>query len=35
MPTVNKILYGWCGFILILLLIFGPMILFSGLNPVS
>lgn len=26
---------GWVGFILLLLIIFGPMILFSGLNPTS
>jgi hypothetical protein len=35
MPAYIKVLFGWCGFILILLLIFGPMILFSGLNPIS
>lgn len=34
-PMISKIVFGWCGFILILVLIFGPMILFSGLNPVS
>lgn len=34
-PRVSKVLFGWCGFILILLLIFGPMILFSSLNPIS
>lgn len=32
---LTKILLGWCGFFLILLLIFGPMIIFSGLNPAS
>lgn len=26
---------SWAGFILILLIIFGPMILFSGLNPIA
>ncbi len=26
---------GWISFILILLIIFGPMILFSGLNPIA
>lgn len=26
---------GWLGFTLILLIIFGPMILFSGLNPIA
>jgi|688.fasta_scaffold2033629_1 hypothetical protein len=26
---------GWLGFIAILLIIFGPMILFSGLNPIA
>lgn len=26
---------GWIGFILLLLIIFGPMILFSGLNPTA
>jgi hypothetical protein len=26
---------GWVGFILIFLIIFGPMILFSGLNPIA
>jgi len=26
---------GWAGFIIILLIIFGPMILFSGLNPIA
>jgi hypothetical protein len=26
---------GWIGFIIILLIIFGPMILFSGLNPIA
>lgn len=26
---------GWIGFILIVLIIFGPMILFSGLNPIA
>ena len=30
----NKI-SGFCGFILILIIIFGPMILFSGLNPIA
>lgn len=33
-PWFYKII-GWVGFILILLIIFGPMILFSGLNPVA
>jgi len=33
MSKVMKILMGWLLLILILLLIFGPMILFSGLNP--
>lgn len=28
-------LVGWLGFIIILLIIFGPMILFSGLNPIA
>lgn len=26
---------GWIGFILLFLIIFGPMILFSGLNPTA
>jgi hypothetical protein len=26
---------GWIGFILILIIIFGPMVLFSGLNPIA
>jgi hypothetical protein len=26
---------GWAGFIIILFIIFGPMILFSGLNPIA
>jgi len=26
---------GYAGFIILLLIIFGPMILFSGLNPTS
>lgn len=26
---------GWIGFIILLLIIFGPMILFSGLNPTA
>ena len=26
---------GWAGFILIIIIIFGPMILFSGLNPIA
>jgi hypothetical protein len=26
---------GWCGFLILLLIIFGPMILFSGLNPTA
>lgn len=30
-----KVLMGWALFLLILLLLFGPMILFSGLNPTS
>jgi len=34
MPWYYKII-GWTGFILILLIIFGPMILFSGLNPIA
>ena len=33
-PWYYKIM-GWSGFILILLIIFGPMILFSGLNPIA
>lgn len=33
-PWYNKII-GWGGFIIILLIIFGPMILFSGLNPIA
>lgn len=28
-------LIGWAGFIIIILIIFGPMILFSGLNPIA
>lgn len=31
---VSKII-GWVGFILIILIIFGPMILFSNLNPIA
>lgn len=34
-PMISKVFFGWCGFILILLLIFGPMVLFSSLNPIS
>lgn len=33
-PWYYKIM-GWAGFIIILLIIFGPMILFSGLNPIA
>lgn len=33
-PWYYKII-GWVGFIIILLIIFGPMILFSGLNPIA
>jgi hypothetical protein len=33
-PWYYKIM-GWSGFILIILIIFGPMILFSGLNPIA
>ena len=33
-PFYYKII-GWAGFIIILLIIFGPMILFSGLNPIA
>lgn len=33
-PWYSKII-GWAGFIIILLIIFGPMILFSGLNPIA
>ena len=33
-PWYYKII-GWSGFIIILLIIFGPMILFSGLNPIA
>ncbi len=33
-PMSAKIM-GWAGFILIILIIFGPMILFSGLNPIA
>lgn len=33
-PWYYKIM-GWSGFIIILLIIFGPMILFSGLNPIA
>jgi len=33
-PFYYKIM-GWAGFILILIIIFGPMVLFSGLNPVA
>ena len=28
-----KLTLGWCSVIMILLLIFGPMLLFSNLNP--
>lgn len=31
-PGVIKFAMGWCSFIVLLILIFGPMILFSGLN---
>jgi hypothetical protein len=30
-----KKIAGWVGFILIIVIIFGPMILFSGLNPIA
>jgi hypothetical protein len=33
-PWYYKIV-GWLGFIIILFIIFGPMILFSGLNPIA
>jgi piezo-type mechanosensitive ion channel component 1/2 len=33
-PWFAKII-GWAGFIIIILIIFGPMILFSNLNPIS
>ena len=33
-PWYYKII-GWSGFIIILLIILGPMILFSGLNPIA
>ena len=33
-PWTSKII-GWVGFILIVIIIFGPMVLFSGLNPIS
>lgn len=33
-PWPGKII-AWAGFILILVIIFGPMILFSGLNPIA
>lgn len=33
-PWYMKII-GWVGFILIIIIIFGPMVLFSGLNPIS
>jgi hypothetical protein len=34
-PWYSKAVVGWCGFTLILCLIFVPMVLFSNLNPVS
>jgi piezo-type mechanosensitive ion channel component 1/2 len=33
-PWYQKII-GWVGFILIIIIIFGPMVLFSGLNPIA
>lgn len=33
-PFYYKII-GWAGFIIILIIIFGPMVLFSGLNPAA
>jgi hypothetical protein len=35
MPFIFKIIYGWIGFLVILVFIFGPMLLFSNLNPTS
>lgn len=34
-PLFKTIIIGWCGFVVLLLLIFGPMIIFSGLNPAT
>ena len=31
----EKIVFGWCMFFAILVLIFGPMLLFSNLNPIA
>ena len=34
-PWYTKVLVGWCGFIVLILLIILPMIIFSSLNPTS